>query len=154
MENLDVVEPLLKTYFAQIISGIKISKIISEHRNEEELSPDSLITGLIYRLMVGMDDNEMIRSLQKVEKFFEEGDSDSDEEADLLTDILNTDIEDKEDRSKNYRDIEKTKCKCKICKKANQCLIDFQEYETFDQLTKIYKDAIKKTCKDHKLNII
>ena len=152
----DLIDPILKAYLAQILSGIKISKIISEHRDEEELSPDSLISGLIYRLMIKMSDKEMLSSLKKADKFFEEdsGDDIEDEDFGLLNGIMNDEDNLKVVKEKKSRNIQKPNCKCKICKKTNECLAKFQDYETFDELTLIFKNAIQKTCLSHNLNII
>ena len=54
---------LLTAYMAQIDSAMKISEILSEHANEDSISPDNLILGLIYRLMVPMTPKEIKDSL-------------------------------------------------------------------------------------------
>ena len=51
----DLLNSLMVAFLGQIDSALKVSEIISSHGNEEELSPDSLITGLVYRLMIPMD---------------------------------------------------------------------------------------------------
>ena len=61
--NHDIFDPLMTAYLAQTTSAMDISKLVSEHGNEQELSADSVITGLIYRLMVPMKDSDMERSL-------------------------------------------------------------------------------------------
>ena len=58
MEN-DLLDSIVKAYFAQINSALKISEIVSSHGGEEELSPDSIIIGLIYRLMVPMTNENL-----------------------------------------------------------------------------------------------
>ena len=50
---------IMKSFLAQLNSSLQISKIISEHSEEEELSEDSIISGLVYRLMIPMNDEEM-----------------------------------------------------------------------------------------------
>tara|TARA_Y100000590_G_scaffold459094_1_gene615247 strand:+ start:2127 stop:2606 length:480 start_codon:yes stop_codon:yes gene_type:complete len=159
MNNHELIDPILKAYFAQILSGIKISKIVSEHRNEEELTPDSLISGLIYRLMIKMSDKEMVSSLKKAEKFFEEdsgddNESEEDEDFGLLNGIMNDEDNLTIVKETKSRNIQKPTCKCKVCQKTKDCLIHFQDYETYDTLTTIFKDAIKKTCGSHKLKIL
>ena len=43
-----ILNDLLTAYMAQIDSAMKISEILSEHANEDSISPDNLILGLIY----------------------------------------------------------------------------------------------------------
>ena len=62
MEDDQLLLSLMQVFIAQMDSALKISNIISEHSNEEEMSPDSLVTGLVYRLMISMDDKEMKES--------------------------------------------------------------------------------------------
>ena len=61
MDQEKILISLMQVFIAQMDSALKISTIISEHSDEEEMSPDSIITGLVYRLMVSMDEEEMIR---------------------------------------------------------------------------------------------
>ena len=49
-----LITSLMTTFIAQMDSALRISKIISEHSEEDELSVDSIILGLVYRLMVPM----------------------------------------------------------------------------------------------------
>ena len=62
-DDNNLLGPLMVSYMAQMESALKVSNIVSKHNNEEELSADSVITGLIYRLMVPMEDKEMGESL-------------------------------------------------------------------------------------------
>ena len=82
MEEDKLLTSLMQVFIAQMDSALKISKIISEHSNEEELSPDSLITGLIYRLMVSMDDKELKESMKSAEDLLNESESESESEID------------------------------------------------------------------------
>ena len=59
---------LITTFIAQMDSALRISKIISEHSDEEELSVDSIIIGLVYRLMIPMDDMEIRESMDIASK--------------------------------------------------------------------------------------
>ena len=55
---------IMKTFLAQLNSSLKISKIISEHSGEGELSEDSIISGLVYRLMTPMEDGDVKESME------------------------------------------------------------------------------------------
>ena len=55
MGDNKILEDLLKVYIAQTESALQISEIISNHGGEDGITPDSFVTGLIYRLMVPMD---------------------------------------------------------------------------------------------------
>ena len=81
----EAINNIIKVYLAQMNSALKISKIICEHSNEEELTGDHIICGLIYRLMVPMTDEDMSESLNKADNILndledETDESDSDEE--------------------------------------------------------------------------
>ena len=55
MEDISIDEvsmKLLSAYGSQIQSALKISEILAEHADEDTISPDNIILGLIYRLMV------------------------------------------------------------------------------------------------------
>ena len=70
MDNLDTIteeqENIFKVVIANNISAMKISKILSEH-SENILTTDYVVTGLIYRLMINMTDDEMIQSMNEAE---------------------------------------------------------------------------------------
>ena len=83
----EAVNNIIKVYLAQMNSAIKISDIICNHsKDEDEITGDHIISGLIYRLMVPMTDDDMAESLEKAAKFMnestseEEYDDDDDEE--------------------------------------------------------------------------
>ena len=63
-----LINSLMTAYIAQMDSALKISKIISEHSDEDELSVDAIISGLVYRLMVPMDDTEIKESMDFAKK--------------------------------------------------------------------------------------
>ena len=148
MDEDKLLTSLMQVFIAQMDSALKISKIISEHSNEEELSPDSLITGLIYRLMVSMNDEELKESMKAAEDLFNESESESEsesdeEEPDQLIDF-----------HKENRTIKKNTCNCNICSRARVCIANYPNYEVTDTLAGKFKDAIDKTCSIHKLDIV
>ena len=62
MEN-DLFDTIMKSFLHKW-TYLKISKIISEHGNEEKVSEDSIVTGLVYRLMNPMDNEDMEESIK------------------------------------------------------------------------------------------
>ena len=152
MEN-DLLDSIVKAYFAQINSALKISEIVSSHGGEEELSPDSIIIGLIYRLMVPMTNEEIKDSMESTdgiinEIFYsdeeddggDEGDGcdEGDEGIDGVNDIINT--------STDIRKVKTNHCNCDICCKARVCLLNFHSHEANDQLAQKFKDSISEAC--------
>ena len=81
MDESQLLLSLMQVFIAQMDSALKISNIISEHSNEEEMSPDSLVTGLVYRLMISMYDNEMKESMEKANHILHEEDSGTSEDS-------------------------------------------------------------------------
>ena len=136
---------LMITFIAQMDSALKISKIISEHSDDEELSVDSIILGLVYRLMVPMKDNEVKESMEFASNLIHKETSSSEEE----------DVDGSEDDTKIIfeRDVKLPKCNCDICSKARVCLLNYHTYEVSDPLAQKFKDAIQTTCDRHKINI-
>tara|TARA_B100001094_G_scaffold242339_1_gene238330 strand:- start:168 stop:635 length:468 start_codon:yes stop_codon:yes gene_type:complete len=154
MNNENILESLMQIFIAQMDSALKISNIISEHSNEEEMSPDSMITGLVYRLMISMDDKEMKESMDIANDLLN-GESDEEEE--------DEDEEEEEEFDEGFdesilvnkkpRIIKKNTCNCNICAKARACLINYETYEVSDDLANRFKNAIDKTCSIHKIDI-
>jgi hypothetical protein len=144
MDEEHIFNSIMKVYFAQMDSAMKISKIISEHSGEEELSPDAFITGLVYRLMISMTDKEMKESMDIAETVLEEESSDEEDdeiEYDMVDEIILS------------RKLKKNNCNCDICAKARACLINYGNYETTDELAEKFKNSIDNTCTIHKIII-
>ena len=154
MEGDQLLISLMQVFIAQMDSALKISNIISEHSNEETMSPDSLVTGLIYRLMVSMDESEMKESIDVANNILNNNSSNSssDSDSDSDSDIHDFEIENKEVNT-TIRNIKKNTCNCNICARARSCILNYSTYETNDQLAQKFKDSIDKTCKLHNLNI-
>ena len=144
MDN--TIEAVMKSYLGLIGASLKISEIISEHDNEEELSSDSLITGLVYRLMVPMTDDELTEYMETAGEIMDdinisaEGSSEEEEISDYIV-------------SNTSRNIKSPKCNCDICHKARLCLINYQGHEPKDRLAQIFKDSINKSCMKYKIII-
>ena len=135
---------IIKVYLAQIDSSIKISEIIREHSGREELTGDDIICGLIYRLMKPMSDEEIQDSLDKAEKIL--NNSDSEEEEEKEKDI-------QEENLNQSRKLKSNQCNCKICSDIRVCICNYHSYEPNDQLSLIFKDSIKNTCKKYNIYI-
>ena len=74
---------IMKAYIAQMQSALKISKVVSDHKdNSNELSGDDIICGLVYRLMIPMSNTEIVESLGEADKLMNPTESSSDEESD------------------------------------------------------------------------
>ena len=136
---------IIKVYMAQMNSAVKISEIICKHSNEEELTGDHIISGLIYRLMTPMTDEDMIDSLEKADKLMNGSESDSDED-DELEEIEYV-------KPKSFRKITKNECKCDVCKRVRECLDGYESYETYDPMVTRFKNSIEETCEKHKIII-
>ena len=137
---------LITTFIAQMDSALRISKIISEHSDEEELSVDSIIIGLVYRLMIPMDDMEIRESMDIASKLIN-GEESSEEEEGEEEELL------KDEKVIFDRKVKTNHCNCDICSKARACLINYPTYEATDSLTEKFRNAIQSTCEIHKIDI-
>ena len=136
---MDNIIQLMEIFIAQIDSSMKISKIISEHLNEKELSGDSVIIGL----MTPMSQTEIDESIKKANDIINEEDSQSSDD-ELIEDEINI-------VNRTSRKLKKLTCNCDICIRARVCLINYHNYENQDQLSTKFNDAIKKTCNVNKI---
>ena len=145
---------IIKVYIAQMNSAMKISKIICEHEGTDELTGDHVISGLVYRLMNPMTDEDMVQSLDKADKLMNGGDSsdeDSDDEYDLSEEEELHDLVYK--APDVFRKIKTNTCQCDICSRVRECLQGYESYETYDPMVTRFKDSIKETCEKHKIII-
>lgn len=135
---------LIKAYLAQMDSAIKISSILQEHSDKDELTGDDIICGLIYRLMTPMTDEEMNESLNKADEVLNDSDEE-DEEYDTISETY--------EKPPISRKIRTNNCNCDICSKVRVCLLNYKNYEPNDQLAQRFKDSINETCEKHKIYI-
>ena len=143
-KNMDTaVMNIIKVYMAQMNSAVKISEIICKHSNEEELTGDHIISGLIYRLMTPMTDEDMVDSLEKADKLMNGSDSDEDDELEEIEYV----------KPKSFRKITKNECVCDVCKRVRECLDGYESYETYDPMVTRFKNSIEETCDKHKIII-
>tara|TARA_B100000945_G_C20191642_1_gene507160 strand:+ start:155 stop:628 length:474 start_codon:yes stop_codon:yes gene_type:complete len=145
---------IMKTFLAQLNSSLKISKIISEHSGEGELSEDSIISGLVYRLMTPMEDGDVKESMEIADDIYNKifyGDSCSDSCSDSDNDNGNEEEIDLEKLT--LRKVKTNTCNCEICIQTRVCLINYKNHEPKDNLEMIYKNAIESACGKGKLYI-
>jgi hypothetical protein len=137
---------IIKVYLAQMNSAMKISKIICEHSaDDNELTGDHIICGLIYRLMVPMTDEDMNESLNKAGDILNDSEDDSDSDE--------SDEEISYEIPKEKRVLKMNNCDCDICVKCRECISGYESYETYDPLVTRFKDSIKETCDKHNIYI-
>ena len=157
-----LINSLMTAYIAQMDSALKISKIISEHSDEDELSVDAIISGLVYRLMVPMDDTEIKESMDFAKKLIhgessdEEGDEDEEGEEGDEYEEGEADGEGEESPQAKIifnRKVRVNTCNCDICCRTRTCLINYETFDVTDPLAEKFRDAIQKTCDTHKITI-
>ena len=151
-QECELLTSLVKIYLAQLESAMKISEIISEHGEEEEMSPDAFVTGLIYRLMTSMSEEEMKEALKFAEDCLNKECSSSSSDEEEKEEKKEEEKEEKEEIILS-RTIKRNTCNCDICVKARVCLSNYPTYEIKDALAEKFKDAIDNICKIHKFNI-
>ena len=141
----DLFNNMMKIYLSQMDSAMKISKIICEHSDREELSGNDIICGLIYRLMIPMESKELNESLEKAEKLLEYNSDDEIEDYDDIPEIYERPIISQKLKSNN--------CNCETCIQMRVCLLNYHSFETTDQLAEIYRNSIKTTCDKYNITI-
>jgi len=154
----ELFDGIMKTFLAQLDSSLKISKIISEHSGEGELSEDSIISGLVYRLMTPMENEEMTESFDHASGIYDKllyGDScsDNDNDSDNDSDSDSDSEEEIVPKELTLRKVKTNNCNCEICIQARVCLINYKNHEPKDNLEMIYKNAIESACGKGKLYI-
>ena len=146
----EAVNNIIKVYLAQMNSAVKISDIICNHsKDEDEITGDHIISGLIYRLMVPMTDEDMAESLEKADNFMNESTSDEEYDEDDM------EVEEMDDPiyvpPTKPRKIKMNDCHCEICEKVRECISKYDTYETYDPLVTRFKNSIKETCDKHRI---
>ena len=140
---------IIKAYLAQMDSAIKISSILQEHSDKNELTGDDIICGLVYRLMNPMTDQEMTESLNKADEVLNDSEEEEEEEEEEEYDNISETYK----KPTISRKIETNNCNCNICSKVRTCLLNYKDYEPTDQLAQRFKDSINETCEKHKIYI-
>jgi len=132
-------EIILKSVLANNISAMKISKILCEHSSDNILTTDMVVSGLIYRLMTPMSNDELKRRIDDAHSVLYDESSDEEE-------IITVDEQISEKRTIKYNS-----CNCDICMKTRLCLINFKDFIPKDPLGDIVKNSIQETCEKHNL---
>ena len=130
---------LLLAVLANNISAMKISKILCEHSSDNILTTDMVVSGLIYRLMTPMSDDELKKSMDEAESVLYAESSDE-EEIETVDEPLN-----------EKRKIKYNSCNCDICMQARICLLNFKDFIPNDPLANIVKNSICETCENYNL---
>ncbi len=130
---------LLLAVLANNISAMKISKILSEHSSDNILTTDMVVSGLIYRLMTPMSDDELKKSMDEAESVLYAESSDE-EEIETVDEPLN-----------EKRNIKYNSCNCDICMQTRICLLNFKDFIPNDPLANIVKNSICETCENYNL---
>lgn len=159
MESADLTQDklfmdLMAAYLAQMDSAVRISKTLCDHCEEKdkELNGDDIICGLIYRLMIPMEQDEMDQSLGNAKQILSGDSEEEDEEGD--DEKLDYDeIEETYEKPEISRKIKTNSCECEVCSKVRECLINYKSYEPNDQLAQKFKDSIQETCEKYKIYI-
>ena len=144
-ENL---KPLLQAFLGQMESAMKVSDVLADHASSEEITVDHLITGLVYRLMVPMTNDEITLSLASAGQLIDSlndscSDTDDEEEEEEL--VVEHDF--------GSRKVIPVSCNCDICSQSRICLRNFSTYDCSDPLADKFKSAIDATCHKHKIYI-
>ena len=146
----EVLEPLIKSFLAQMDSAMKVSELISQHDGSEEITVDHLITGLVYRLMVPMTNEEVDTALETAQEIIDKLDeTDSEEESMAGGAGAGAEAE----GAVFNRKVNAPRCNCEVCMKARLSLLNYQAYDCSDPLAEKFKKAIDSTCSKHKIFI-
>ena len=148
-------EPLIKSFLGQMDSAMKVSETLANHESSEEITVDHLITGLVYRLMVPMTNEEVDVALESAQQIIdtleeseeEEEEGESEESYDTLEECY-------PDESVVFnRKVKTNQCNCSVCSKARVCLLTYENHDCSDPLAEKFKKAIDNTCEKHKIFI-
>jgi len=132
-------EIILKSVLANNISAMKISKILCEHSQNDILTTDMIVSGLIYRLMTPMNEGELKRSIDEAESILYAESSDEEE------------IETIDEPFNEKRNIKYNNCNCDVCMQTRVCLLNFKDFIPKDPLGDIVKNSIYETCEKYNL---
>ncbi len=145
----DIFDTVMTSFLAQMDSSLKISKIVSEHGGESELSEDSIVCGLVYRLMTPMSEEELSRSITAGKNIYENVLNDtSEDESDEEEEIERVDMD-----SLELRKVKTNDCNCEICMGVRVSLLNYKKHEPKDNLESMFKSAIDEACERGKLYI-
>ena len=151
----DILEPIIKAFLGQMDSAMKVSATLSDHEGSDEITVDHLITGLVYRLMVPMTNDEIdlaLESAQQIMDRLEGSESEGEESYDTLEECYSDEQSGGQPISFN-RKVKTNHCNCTVCAKARVCLLTYENHDCSDHLAEKFKKAIDNTCNKHKIYI-
>jgi redox-regulated HSP33 family molecular chaperone len=149
----DIVEPILKAFLGQMDSAMKISEILSTHENSDEITVDHLITGLVYRLIIPMSNEEIDDALERAQQMLDACNEEGSNEDDTY-DTLDECYDERGTQPIEFnRQVKANQCNCEICSKARVCLLNYKDHDCSDPLAQKFKKAIDTTCETHKIYI-
>jgi hypothetical protein len=134
---------LIQVILANTSSAIKISKVLCEHSDDKIMKADEIICGLIYRLMIPMENQEIMDSMNEAESLMyddDDDDDDDDDEQDIVDDMIDLNKE---------RKVKCNHCNCEICSQVRVCLLNFNDYLPKDELGDKFKCSIIETCEKY-----
>ena len=152
----DILEPIIKSFLGQMDSAMKVSETLSNHDGSDEITVDHLITGLVYRLMVPMTNEEIDSALETAQQILDtfEGSGDEEEEEEEEEESFDTLEECYPDEPVSFnRKVKTNNCNCDICVKARVCLLTYADHDCSDPLAEKFKKAIDTTCEKHQIFI-
>ena len=97
--------------------------------------------------MTPMSQDEVNEYMEKADEILN-GESEEEEDDDMAEDMEEEIIVDKEPRK-----VKHPVCNCDICMKSRICLLNYHSYETYEPLSTMFNDAIKKSCMESKIYI-
>lgn len=133
-------EIILKSVLANNISAMKISKILCEHSQNNILTTDMVVSGLIYRLMTPMSDEELKQNIDEAETVLYAESSEDEEEIETVDEPI-----------REKRTIKYNSCNCDICMQTRICLLNFKDFLPNNHLGDIVKNSIYETCEKYNL---
>ena len=133
-------EIILKSVLANNISAMKISKILREHSQNDILTTDMVVSGLIYRLMTPMSDEDLKQNIDEAETVLYAESSEDEEEIETVDEPI-----------REKRTIKYNSCNCDICMQTRICLLNFKDFLPNDHLGDIVKNSIYETCEKYNL---
>ena len=148
-----VLEPLIKSFLAQMDSAMKVSELISQHADSEEITVDHLITGLVYRLMIPMMNEEVDAALEAAQEIMDKLDETDSEEESMAGGAESVEPVEEAIVDFGSRKVKAPSCNCEVCMKARLSLLNYQAYDCTDPLADKFKKAIDSTCSKHKIFI-
>jgi len=135
----------IQVILANTSSAMKISNILCDHSDDKILKADEIICGLIYRLMIPMENQEIMDSMNEAESLMYDDDNDDDNDDDDDDDDEQDIVDDMIDLNKE-RKVKCNHCNCEICSQVRVCLLNFNDYLPKDELGDKFKCSIIETC--------